>query len=125
MGAGSILIISHEPTFRRRVTDAVKGLGHPVRGATPGEALGLDLETISFVLCDFDMPVMDGAELLEVFRDWKGNGVPFAFFSSQPSDARVVATAKKLGASVFRKPVDTAALVECLEGSLSLLDRKK
>jgi two-component system chemotaxis response regulator CheY len=71
---------------------------------------------IGFVLCDYNMPNLDGLQFLEVIK--KQNllsNIPFVLITAQ-SDLKVVSQFLKMGVSQFLvKPFESKALLERIE----------
>src|SRR5688572_8000891 len=103
-GQPRILILDDDVLARRMLADTVQQLGYrPILTGSVGDALSQDLSQLAAVLCDFAMPGMDGAEVLEAVRDWRGAGVPFIFVTAKATDPGLLVAAKRFDATVLEK----------------------
>ena len=66
----SVLVVEDSDVIRELVADILRGAGHEVRTATNGEegARALDERLPDAIICDIEMPIMNGLELLRHVR---------------------------------------------------------
>ena len=122
-----ILCIDDEEPLRRLITAELRDAGYETAEAADGRA---GLEAIrshrpDLVLCDVNMPVMSGYELLVELRDNHPHlaRAPFVFLSAL-ADRRDVIAGKRLGADDYlTKPVDLEVLVATVESRLMQIER--
>jgi two-component system chemotaxis response regulator CheY len=118
-----ILVVDDSATVRQQISRALEQADYAVVEASDG-AEGLRkaeaTSDLSMVVCDVNMPVMDGLEMLAGLQE---NGVaarvPVLMLTSevQPS---LMARAKRLGAKAWVvKPVSSAAIVATVNKLLS------
>ncbi|GIK96740.1 MAG: hypothetical protein BroJett029_09490 [Alphaproteobacteria bacterium] len=122
-----ILCIDDEEPLRRMITAELRDAGYETIEAAEGKAgLAAILEhQPDLVLCDVNMPVMNGYELLTELRErHAGFGeAPFVFLSAL-ADRRDVIAGKRLGADDYlTKPVDMEVLLATVEARLMQLER--
>lgn len=105
--------------LRRVLTQAEVPLGQ-VHEANDGlEALEvLKHQTVSLILCDINMPNMDGIELLEKVksRDHHLRDVPFIMVTTEGSQARVMQALELGAAGYVKKPFTADQIKEKLTG---------
>lgn len=98
MNQGPILIIDDDADDRELLVDALKELkvSNEVLFFNNGDGVltYLKSETISpfLILCDVNLPKMDGFELKEkILENTKANykSIPFVYWSSEPSKAQI------------------------------------
>jgi two-component system chemotaxis response regulator CheY len=109
-----ILIVDDSPSVRREVSQALSQAGYQVIEAVDG-ADGvdkIDRDRPAAVLCDVNMPRMNGLEMLElVKRESRNADLPIVMLTSEGQPA-LIARAKKAGAKGWIvKPVKTELLV--------------
>ena len=125
----SILCIEDEPEIRESIAEELVDSGFQVIEANNGKE-GLDLllkHEPDLVLCDINMPVMDGHELLRVLRRDHPDlvEVPFIFLSANADRSHIIA-GKKLGADDYlTKPIDFDVLVATVKSRLNQIFRIK
>jgi DNA-binding response OmpR family regulator len=100
-----IIIAAKDGPVRRAIHGMLKGQGHKVRcvshGAEAYEALSE--ETAELVICDANMPVMDGVALMMIGRvDWKN--VRFLLMSEDPHLARTLERVEIAVDGIVAKP---------------------
>ena len=96
-----VLYIEHDPGQRKDLTGILKDKGYRVTVAASGQTGLQQLERRSFdvVLCDLDMPDVDGIRVLEKTKKIRP-GLPFILLSSRASVPQAVRAIRK-GASDF------------------------
>jgi CheY-like chemotaxis protein len=119
LNATRILLVDDEKFSRNIVFRMLKDMGSaedPLMAADGGSALGLLGEhraEVGLVVCDFNMPVMNGLEFLKAVRtgiDGLPNALPVVLLTGH-SDAALVGAALALDVDAFVvKPVSRMAL---------------
>lgn len=96
-----VLYIEHDPGQRKDLTGILKNKGYRVTVSASGQTGLRQLERRSFdvVLCDLDMPDVDGIRVLEKTKKIRP-GLPFILLSSRASIPQAVRAIRK-GASDF------------------------
>ena len=97
----SILVIDDSLTVRQQLTVILTGIGYSVIEACDGLA-GLEAARtqtgISMILCDVNMPRMDGIEFLEQFKgDGPAPAIPVVMLTTDGTPD-LIARAKRAGA---------------------------
>ena len=116
----NILIVDDSKVMRAIIIRALRQAGfegHTIDQADNGQAAleRIDASSPDLVLTDWNMPVMDGIDLLRAVRA-RGKDIPFVFITSEATE-EMHALAYREGASgVITKPV-TAEAVEAQLGS--------
>src|SRR5882757_799058 len=88
----SILLIDDDEPFRRYLANFLRGCGFTVASASSGrEGIALALEfTPDLVICDLDMPGMNGYEVLaRLRRDTNLADIPVMFLTGQAAPEQV------------------------------------
>jgi len=122
-----ILCIDDEVILRGLIAAELADSGHTVIEAANGRE-GIDAilaHRPDLVLCDVNMPVMDGYELLETLRkeDATLSDMPFLFLSAL-ADRKDVIAGKRLGADDYlTKPVDIDLLLATVDARLDQVKR--
>ena len=112
-----ILVIDDEDSFRQVIIKFLSKQGFEVAAASDGKAgMSLAAERLpDLIVCDLNMPTMDGYEVLAALRrDPKLADIPLIFLTgqSQPSEVR---QGMNLGADDYlTKPVDLADLLNAI-----------
>jgi two-component system chemotaxis response regulator CheY len=120
-----VLIVDDTSTSRMLIRDGLEQLGiRNIGFAADGEqALKMMMSTPShLVISDFNMPKLDGLQLLQAIRSYKPTaGVPFIMLTGK-GDAAVLTRGKALGLNNYlTKPIDMAALRKAIEGVVGRL----
>lgn len=86
MKKGNLLLVDDEPLILQNLKFTLSGLAENIFTAENGEeALRVfNTQTINCVVCDVNMPKMNGVDLLKKVRDMKLE-VPFIFFTGHGS----------------------------------------
>jgi len=122
-----ILCVEDEELIRKLIVEELQDEGHETIEAANGEE-GLDAILTykpDLVLCDVNMPVMDGHELLTKLR---GNhpelaDMPFIFLSAL-ADRKDVISGHQVGADDYlTKPIDFEMLVVSVQSRLNQVGR--
>lgn len=113
------LVVDDSRVARRMVTGMVESLGFEVVAAEDGAdalAKAEEIERLDAVVTDWNMPVMDGAELAKKLRRHERHyGAPILMISSE-TDNRRVAKALLSGVDEYLfKPVDEEMIRARLE----------
>jgi type IV pili sensor histidine kinase/response regulator len=120
----SILIIDDSIMVRRTLTRILTRSDYQVMECRDGkeawELLIQHLQTFKLILCDLEMPNMDGFSLLQLIRaDETFNGIPVLVVTSRESEAhrqRAIA----LGANAYvTKPFQPNLLLEMIAGLIA------
>jgi PAS domain S-box-containing protein len=117
----SALIVDDEDSIREIVQEGLSARGMKVEGAASAEeALSqLVANTYDVVLCDFNLPGLNGEQLFENLRARANISPPrFVFMTGDLLDLSVVAALGEKGAHVMQKPFHVAALATLLSGIL-------
>jgi two-component system, chemotaxis family, chemotaxis protein CheY len=121
----NVLVIDDEPQMVKIVEGVLRILGvQSISTAEDGEQ-ALDLvkssaKPFDLVICDWQMPNMDGLQFLEAFRaDYPGTA--FVMLTAK-TDAQAFNSAKRSGATYFfMKPIDAADLKSRLSSLFDLM----
>ncbi len=112
-----ILIIDDSPTLRKLLRFYLKKKGYTVDEAHNGR-VGLEAisrEEFHFIILDMDMPVMNGAQVLEKLKHFENFKVPILILSAD-KDQESMATGISLGASYYMtkpfKPTEVVSRIE-------------
>lgn len=108
----TILVVDDSPVVQNYHINVLKGAGFTAEGAADGmEALELALsKSYDLILCDINMPNMDGITFIKKFRD-AGMLVPVILISTQEEYAHQK-HGYEVGANMYIiKPVKPAELV--------------
>ncbi|MCP5051251.1 MAG: response regulator [bacterium] len=112
-----ILVIDDSPTLRKLLRFYLKKKGYIVHEAHNGR-VGLECieeETFDFIILDMDMPVMNGAQVLEQLKKIDGFHIPILILSAD-KDQESKATGISLGASYYMtKPFKPPEVVSRIE----------
>ncbi len=94
-----VLVVDDSAIVRRQVHNALEGAGFEVIEAADGrEALErLASAPVDLVMCDVNMPRMNGLELLESIRTSGSSSAPIVMLTTE-AEPDMVARARSLGA---------------------------
>ncbi|MCX6131790.1 MAG: response regulator [Proteobacteria bacterium] len=114
-----LMIIDDSKTSRRDIVRLVNTLGLTAFEAENGR-LGLDLvrnrTDIGLILCDLNMPEMNGLEFLEALRKEAGHAATPVVMLSSESAEEALNKAKEFGISAWiLKPVQAISIKPLLE----------
>jgi two-component system OmpR family response regulator len=118
-GKARILVVDDEAGIRDMVCDALRLSGYEVLEAIDGStALGLMArETVDLIICDINMPGMDGYETLTHLRE-RGNTTPMIMLTAR-QEKEDVRKAYSLGTDDYvRKPFSLEELILKTEAML-------
>ncbi len=122
-----VLIIDDSSVMRKIVERSLRQAGleleKVVEAANGAEALAaLQDNVVDLILCDINMPVMDGLEFVrQVAAVETAKGVPIVMITTEGSESRVVAALSAGARGYIRKPFTPDQVKEHV---LSLLGRK-
>jgi two-component system sensor histidine kinase/response regulator len=126
--AKRILCIEDDPQMRLIVGMALEGAGYEMEEAADGkQGLNRAMETApDLILCDINMPGMNGFETLEELRKHKSTSyIPFIFMTGE-SPRKYLRKGMNLGANDFiMKPIDMEDLIKAVQVRLQEVDRNK
>lgn len=123
----NILIIDDSPTLRKLLRFYLKKKGYTVQEAHNGR-VGLEAiekEVFDFIILDMDMPVMNGAQVLEKLKQWENFQIPILILSADKG-RESIETGKELGASYYMtKPFKPPEVVSRIEEIFKEREKKK
>lgn len=111
---GRLLIVDDEPELRNLMKTFLENAGYTVVTAADGAAALEKSESDNFdvIITDLNMPKMDGAEFIRIYRD-RGGQTPIIVVSSMIA-SRNDSSLELDGIQTFTKPVDYDALVSAI-----------
>ncbi len=125
--AGRVLFVDDEPTVCRSFSRAVERLGYRVdTAASAAHAIALvESRKYEVVACDYQMPDLDGLELIEHLRA-KHAGLTYVLVTGA-SDLRLPDSQSPAGdiAAVIKKPWDQQHLSEVLSFAMTLQEGRQ
>lgn len=94
----SILVVDDSLLVRKQVGNTLRGLGYSVAEAVDGldALLKLDSGPAHMIICDVNMPRMNGIEFLERLSA-RGNSAPIVMLTTE-GEPELIQRAKSLGA---------------------------
>ena len=113
----SVYVVDDEESIREIVQEGLSARGMTVEGASSSEEAlpHLAAHGYDFVLCDFNLPGMNGEEFFKRMQPRAGTPAPkFVFMSGALLDSGTMAHFAEKGASVLQKPFHIAALATLL-----------
>lgn len=113
-------IIDDDEALCSSLADLMRSIGHRVEPFAAAEAFLTSANLLLFdcIVTDVYMPGMRGLELVRILRQ-QGGTAPTILITASP-DKRLDNEARAVGAQyLLRKPFEAAALVDCVEKSLS------
>jgi len=113
----SVYVVDDEESIREIVQEGLSARGMTVEGASSSEEAlpHLAAHSYDFVLCDFNLPGMNGEEFFKRIQPRPGTPAPkFVFMSGALLDSATLAHFTEKGASVMQKPFHIAALATLL-----------
>ena len=122
---GKILVVDDDATSRKVLARTLSSTGYDCREAESGRE-GLDLirtEPPSLLLLDFDMPGLDGAQVLERLRSNKDPAIaqlPVIMLTGHGGEESEVLCLKAGADDFVTKPINTAVLRARIETQLRL-----
>lgn len=120
MDKGNLLIVDDEPLLLKRLRANLEEYADKVFTANDGiEALEiLSKEDIHCVICDVNMPRMNGVEVIKKIRT-DNNQVPFIFYTGHGNNELMLEAAKYGAFDFFNKP-DFEGLEEAISHGLKV-----
>lgn len=119
----SVLIVDDSKTMRKIITKTLRQANIDVESISEADdgqqALDhLKQEKPDLILCDINMPNMDGIEFLkQMGSDGSINSIPVVMITTEGGSGDVVQQVKDLGAkATLGKPFDAEQLQEVLQG---------
>jgi two-component system, chemotaxis family, sensor kinase CheA len=109
-----VLVVDDSPIVRDLLTELLSSVGLEVRSAGDGAAAlaALDEAAVDLIVCDVEMPVMDGFELLRRLRD-RADRVPVVMVTTRGSVAdRSMAASLGADALIVKSEFENAHLLE-------------
>lgn len=127
MTGNKILCIEDEPDIRQIIVEELTDAGYQTLEADSGKTglAAIMAGHPDLVLCDMNMPEMDGNQLLQTLRADHPDfaDMPFIFLTAQ-TDRGSMLNGKKLGADDYlTKPIDFELLLVTLEARLGQVQR--
>lgn len=111
------LVVDDEESIREIVQEGLSARGMTVEGVASAEdALAhLATNTYDVVLCDYNLPGLNGEQLFNQLRARTNNAAPrFVFMTGDMLDPAIISSFGERGALVMQKPFHIAALVTLL-----------
>jgi CheY-like chemotaxis protein len=113
----SALIVDDEEGIREVVQESLSSRGMQVHAADSSEAAlaYLGKNSCEVIVCDVNLPGMNGEKLFEELRARLGSALPrFVFMTGELVNPDVMERYRRNGASVLQKPFQISALVTLL-----------
>jgi PAS domain S-box-containing protein len=113
----SALIVDDEDSIREIVQEGLSARGMQVEGASSAEDALAHLAAHSYdvVLCDFNLPGLNGEQLFDRLRSQSHSSPPrFVFMTGDMLEPALVSSFNERGAHVLQKPFHIAALANLL-----------
>ncbi|MGH9713048.1 MAG: PAS domain S-box protein [Candidatus Acidiferrales bacterium] len=113
----SALVVDDEESIREIVQEGLSARGMAVEGVASAEDALAHLATNSYdvVLCDYNLPGLNGEQLFNQLRARTNNAAPrFVFMTGDMLDPAILSSFGERGALVMQKPFHVAALVTLL-----------
>ncbi|MFY2557434.1 response regulator [Corallococcus terminator] len=116
----TVLVIDDDLFVLSLVSDIVQSAGyHVVTVQSPEAAFQQDLGAISAILCDYNMPEMNGADVLIAMRELKECRAPFIFLTGHEQLDDLIPVAIRYGAELLPKPIHPVELIRLLMKQLA------
>lgn len=116
-----MLVIDDERSVRSMAARMVERLGFETLQASDGEdgvaLFNAHADSIACVLLDVSMPVMDGAQALQIMRAIRPDA-PIVFMSGYAGEELAARFGQLQPSGFLYKPFDTAELKACLDAAL-------
>lgn len=119
----NVMVVDDDPTTRRIITRLIKQIGFDnfAEAENGKQAYEMLIESkFGLVLSDWDMPVMNGYELLQKIRSEKGyENIPFIMVTANDNKASIIEAVKAKVSQYIVKPLTAPALKEKIEKVLA------
>jgi CheY-like chemotaxis protein len=116
----SVLVIDDDLFVLATVGDVLRDAGYSVLPVqSPEEAFHLELSDVAAILCDYNMPGMNGSDVLVAMRELQQCHAPFIFLTGHSDLDDLIPVAIRYGAELLPKPVDPAELTRLLRKQLA------
>jgi two-component system chemotaxis response regulator CheY len=118
-----VIVVDDSLVMRKIIAGVVKELGHEPLHAANGQHL-LDIleeraEEIGLILLDWNMPGLDGMEILKRMRERSGyNTIPVFMVSTESEDAKMEEAINTGAKDYLAKPFTTKELAAKIEKAL-------
>jgi len=112
-----VVLIDDEESIREIVQEGLLARGMRVEAFGSSEAALTYLEThpCDIVVCDFNLPGMNGEQLFELLRVQRSDRMPrFVFMTGELFDPMAAERHRRAGAAIVQKPFHVAALADLL-----------
>ncbi len=114
----NVLVVDDSATARRHISRILNNLGieNLVTAENGKEAIKkLSEQNFDLVVTDFNMPEMDGQELVEYIRKDLGDTfMPILMVTSEADESRLASVQKSGVSAIFDKPFDPSSIKEIL-----------
>lgn len=114
-----VLIVDDSLTARKHICKVLKGLGfNNITQAENGVAAleAIKVNFFDFIVTDYNMPEMDGKELVENIRKHSNQaGIPILMVTSENDDNRLAAVQKVGVSAICDKPFEPSTVRELIE----------
>ncbi len=118
-----VLVVDDSGTARRHISRVLKNMGiEDITTATNGiEALEIiGKNFFDLVVTDYNMPLMNGQELVEQIRESSEQAsIPVLMVSSESDDNRIAAVQRAGVSAICDKPFDAGTVKHLIEGMLN------
>ena len=114
----SILVVDDEEAIREIVEDGLRARGIKVQSAASSEAAlkYLAANACDAIVCDFNLPGLNGEKFLEKLRAERGSSIPrFIFMTGELFEPEASARYQSMGVRVLQKPFHVGALADVLK----------
>ena len=116
-----ILMAEDEAHIARLVALWLGRHGHTIFEA-PNGAVALELldrETVDLIICDMNMPVLNGAGLVKAVREERGLDIPIMMVTARCDQAKLVSEMTPYNVTLYPKPFVPSRLVADIDKLLS------
>lgn len=122
-----IVCVEDEPILRETIVEELTDAGYIVIGAANGEEglAAINKHKPNMVICDVQMPVMDGNEMLVCLREDhpEFNSIPFLFLSGKSERENIIEGRLRGADDYLVKPIDYTLLLATVESRLMSTSR--
>ncbi|MFP4476857.1 MAG: response regulator [Desulfatibacillaceae bacterium] len=116
MAGKKVLVVDDFATTRRIIANMIKSMGYGnVVEADNGETARdvLERDTVGLVISDWDLPGMNGMELLERIRgSYRHSGIPFIMATTNNEKDKIIEATKKGASGYLVKPFEADELAK-------------